>query len=81
MNQAVADDLMGAIAELRTLFPDWRMGQLVANLATAAGGMDAGAIWDIEDEQLLAAARRLIERNRGRTVPTEPGASPDRPAN
>jgi hypothetical protein len=47
-------------------FPEWRVGQLVANLVTAAGGMDAGAIWDIEDEQLLAAARRLIERNRGR---------------
>lgn len=29
-------------------------------------GTDGGAIWDVEDEQLLAAARRLIERNRGR---------------
>ena len=28
--------------------------------------MDAGAIWDIEDQQLLPAAHRLIERNRGR---------------
>jgi hypothetical protein len=45
------------------------MGQLVANLVTAAGGTDAGAIWDVEDEQLLAAARRLIERNRGRGSP------------
>jgi len=62
------ETLIGALSELRTLFPDWRMGQLVANLVTAAGGTDAGAIWDIEDEQLLAAARRLIERNRGRGV-------------
>lgn len=61
------DQLLEAISELRILFPDWRMGQLVANLVTAAGGMDAGAIWDVEDEKLLAAARRLIERNRGRT--------------
>ncbi len=65
------DELLEAISELRLLFPDWRMGQLVANLVTAAGGMDAGAIWDMEDEKLLAAARRLIERNRGRTA--EPG--------
>jgi hypothetical protein len=50
------------------LFPDWRMGQLVANLVTAAGGTDAAAIWDMEDEQLLAAAHRLIERNSGRRV-------------
>jgi hypothetical protein len=66
MNVSTAEELIGALSELRVLFPDWRMGQLVANLVTAAGGTDAGAIWDVEDEQLLAAARRLIERNRGR---------------
>jgi hypothetical protein len=66
-----ADELLGAISKLRSLFPDWRMGQLVANLVTAAGGMDAGDIWDMEDEKLLEAARRLIDRNRGRTDVTD----------
>ena len=66
MNISTAEELIVALSELRALFPDWRMGQLVANLATAAGRTDAGVIWDVEDEQLLAAARRLIERNRGR---------------
>ena len=65
MSVSTAEELMAALSELRALFPDWRMGQLLANLAMAAGGTDAGAIWDVEDEQLLAAARRLIERNRG----------------
>jgi hypothetical protein len=60
------DELVEAISELRVLFPDWRMGQLIANLVTAAGGIDAGAIWEMEDAKLLAAARRLIERNRSR---------------
>jgi hypothetical protein len=72
------DGLLEAVSELRTLIPDWRMGQLVANLVTAAGGVDAGAIWDIEDERLLAAARRLIERNRGSTtVHTEQSTTVD----
>jgi hypothetical protein len=62
------DQLLEAVAELRALFPDWRLGQLVANLVTAAGGTDASAIWDMDDEKLLEAARRLIERNRGRTL-------------
>ena len=62
------DELVDAMSELRVLFPDWRMGQLIANLVTAAGGIDAGAIWDMEDEKLLSAARRLIERNRGRVA-------------
>lgn len=66
MNISVKDDLIGAVSELRTIFPDWRMGQLIANLVMAAGCTDAGAIWDVEDEQLLTAARRLIERNVGR---------------
>jgi hypothetical protein len=66
MMVSVADELLEAMSELRVLFPDWRMGQLVANLATAAGATDAAAIWDVDDAQLLVAARRLIERNRGR---------------
>lgn len=79
MNVSTAEELIGALSDLRELFPDWRMGQLVANLVTAAGGQDAGAIWDMEDEQLLAAAHRLIARNRERgTVHVEPGAAHDR---
>lgn len=66
MSVSTTEELIGAISELRALFPEWRMGQLVANLATAAGNADPNAVWDVEDEQLLAAARRLIERNRGR---------------
>ena len=66
MKVIAPEELIEAISELRTLFADWRMGQLVANLVMAAGGTDAAAVWDTEDEQLLAAARRLIERNRGR---------------
>ena len=79
MNVSTTEELVRAISELRALFPDWRMGQLVANLVTAAGGKDAGAIWDVEDEQLLAAARRLIERNGERqAVDAKVTAAPDR---
>lgn len=66
MNVTTTDELSHAIAELRDIFPDWRMGQLMANLLTAAGRDEPGDLWDIEDEKLLEAARRLIERNRGR---------------
>ncbi len=59
-------ELYQALSELHALFPDWRFGQLVANLATAAGETDPGALWELEDDQLLAAARRLIERNSSR---------------
>jgi hypothetical protein len=68
MTTAVGDELIGALVELRVLFPDWRVGQLVASLTQAAGRDGDGAVWEVEDEQLLAAARRLIERNQARRV-------------
>ena len=66
MSHTTSDTLLQAVAQLRALFPEWRFGQLVANLTTAAGCQEPGAIWDVEDEQLLAAAQRLIARNRDR---------------
>ena len=66
MSHTTSDTLLQALAQLRALFPEWRFAQLVANLTTAAGCQGPEAIWDVEDEQLLAAAQRLIARNRDR---------------
>ena len=66
MSQSVTDDLMDAVVELRVLFPEWRLGQTLVYLVTAVGGANAGDIWEMEDDRLLEAARRLVERNRGR---------------
>ena len=65
-NENIRIELLAALAEIGTLFPDWRLGQTLANLAMAAGHPEAGAVWDLEDDEALAAARRLIERNAGR---------------
>jgi hypothetical protein len=62
------EELYQVLSELHSLFPHWRFGQLVANLATAAGETDPAAIWELEDDQLLAAARRLIDQNNVRDV-------------
>jgi hypothetical protein len=32
-----------------------RFGQLIANLAVVARGTEPGAVWEMEDEELLAA--------------------------
>jgi hypothetical protein len=66
MSKTSRNDLLQALAELSALFPDWRFGQLVANVATAARGPQVESIWDSEDDELLAAARRLVERNGSR---------------
>ena len=61
-------DLMNALTELGALFPDWRLGQMLGNLALAAGRAEPGAVWDLEDSEALAAAQRLIERNSSRQI-------------
>ena len=63
VNETTSETLLLAVNQLRALFPEWRFGQLVANLMTAAGCQEVDSIWDVEDEQLLAAAERLISRN------------------
>jgi hypothetical protein len=50
-------ELFSALAELCRHYPNWRFGQLVSNVSGWAG-ID---IWDVEDEQLLAAAPAHID--------------------
>ena len=61
-------ELLTALAELGEVHPEWRLGQTMANLAMAAGHTDAGAIWDLEDSEALAAALRLVENHRRQIV-------------
>jgi hypothetical protein len=53
-----SEELLEAIAELRRHYPHWRFGQLVGNVA---GWADQG-VWDVEDEQLLEAARLHLQQ-------------------
>jgi hypothetical protein len=53
-------ELLEALAELGRAHPNWRLGQALSNLAMAAGRLDAGGVWDLEDDEALAAARRLL---------------------
>jgi hypothetical protein len=55
-------DLLAALSRLSELRPEWRLGQTFANLAMTAGRLDVGGVWDLEDEEALAAARTLIEQ-------------------
>jgi hypothetical protein len=58
MNIPSRGELLAILAELSQRYPDWRLGQLVANVA----GWADQEIWDVEDEQLLEAARLHLEQ-------------------
>ena len=59
-NEETRVELLAALAELGRAHPNWRLGQTLSNLAMAAGRLDAGGVWDLEDDEALAAARRLL---------------------
>jgi hypothetical protein len=52
--------LLRALEELSEACPEYRFGQMIANLAMLARGDAEGAIWEMEDMELLAAARKHL---------------------
>jgi len=53
MNVAVQNERMESLAELRGALPSMRMGQRIAIMATVARRPVAGAIWEMEDDEVL----------------------------
>jgi hypothetical protein len=62
--------VLSALEELSEACPEYRFGQMIANLAFLARGDAEGAIWDLVDEELLAAARKHLAAWNQRQVAT-----------
>ena len=62
MSSALRRELLQILGKLGDRYPDQRLGQLVANLSYAARGPAAESVWDAQDEELLRAAKELLER-------------------
>jgi hypothetical protein len=60
MIQARRQEILRLREQLRELTPDVRFGQLIANLSSLAMGPTNEPIWDMEDEQLVAAIRKHL---------------------
>jgi hypothetical protein len=67
MTDPLRHDILVALGELSAEFPEWRLGQMIANLAVVARGATTEAIWDVEDDELLAAIHSQLEKRRSRT--------------
>jgi hypothetical protein len=81
MITAVRQELLAVLAELSTACPEMRFGQLIANLSTLAKGLTAEGLWEAEDEELLAAARKQLAyfaEHRPVEATPEPAAAPAR---
>ncbi len=60
---AVRKEILGLLEEMSQRYPEWRFGQLIANVALWArqptDPQDTG-IWDAEDDEILAALKRHL---------------------
>ena len=61
MSDPIRQELLAVLTELSAACPEMRFGQLIANLSTLARGLSAEGLWDAEDDELLAAAKRQLE--------------------
>jgi len=70
MNLEIRRQLLAVLNDLGEYTPDVRFGQLLANLSYMAKGFTVEAIWDVEDEELLEAAKSHHEELTERHAPT-----------
>ncbi len=68
MITAQRQEILQLLERLSELTPDVRFGQLIANLSYLAVGPTNEAIWDMEDDQLLAAIQKHIVDLSNRSV-------------
>jgi hypothetical protein len=71
MMNPVREEILRKLERISELAPDLRFGQLIANLAFLAAGPWNETLWDLEDEQLLAALRQHLSELAARPVTSE----------
>jgi hypothetical protein len=59
------EELLRLIEKLSEMYPNMRFGQLVTNVAYWVKGPSKSAAWDATDEELIEAAKKNLERNKG----------------
>ena len=63
------DEVLQVLEGLSKCCPEVRFGQLIANLSYLAKGPTNEATWDVEDEELLVAARQHLVKRLSRQSP------------
>jgi hypothetical protein len=60
-NSKLKQDILQTLSELVEHCPEVRFGQLIVNLSCIARGPTPEAVWDMEDDELLAATKSHLE--------------------
>jgi hypothetical protein len=60
-NSELKQEILRVLSELVEQCPEVRFGQLIVNLSYIARGPIPEAVWDMEDDELLAATKTHLE--------------------
>jgi hypothetical protein len=67
MTREAQTRLMNLFSRVIAVHPDWRIGQIVANVAWCARGPSNEADWEVSDEEFLAAAEAHLAHQQPQT--------------
>lgn len=56
------EELVEAIRKMKEAYPDWRIGQLIANVAHWKLGPTTESVWDIEDLEFVEAVEEHLSQ-------------------
>jgi hypothetical protein len=65
----IRQEVLRVVEELSERYPDMRFGQLVANFASLARGPVPESVYDVEDEEFIATARKHLNKE-ARPIPS-----------
>jgi hypothetical protein len=65
---SIKERLSHALQEVGQLHPNWRYGQVVANVAAWAGADEPADVWNVSDEELLRAALEHLRSQAARSA-------------
>jgi len=66
MKSTMRQEALTLLAELNEAALEVRLGQLIVNLSYLARGLSPEPAWDMEDDELLEAARKHLEQWRAK---------------
>ena len=54
------EEIIKALKEMSDRYPEWRFGQMVANISFWAKGPTNQAIWDVDDNEFLETLNKHL---------------------
>ena len=59
---ATKEETIKKVMEIWDLYPDWRLGQLLCNLAVWERGTKADEVWELTNEEIIKSVNSHLKK-------------------